>query len=233
MTAGGTSAEVPGPHGSRHRSRLPWRPLTMEIAFAAGSACFLIGPFPGYVQLVGPAADAITFFVGSVLFTIGGALQLWLAAPVRRQGGAGRAAFLAALAQTLGTLFFNRTTFQALQTAVTAPDYNHLVWRPDAFGSICFLLSGIIGYRASVRRGWRLVRTGPGWRVPAINLAGCIFFGIAAIAGYVVPASGSMLDLAAANWTTAVGAACFLICAVVGLVDAGDGSLNSADDLPA
>src|SRR5438309_1810876 len=144
MTAGGTSAEVPGPHGSRHRSRLPWRPLTMEIAFAAGSACFLIGPFPGYVQLVGPAADAITFFVGSVLFTIGGALQLWLAAPVRRQGGAGRAAFLAALAQTLGTLFFNRTTFQALQTAVTAPDYNHLVWRPDAFGSICFLLSGII-----------------------------------------------------------------------------------------
>jgi hypothetical protein len=43
---------------------------------------------------------------------------------------------------------------------------------------------------------------------------GCVFFGIAAVAGYVVPASGSILDLAAANWNTSLGAACFLACAV-------------------
>ena len=43
---------------------------------------------------------------------------------------------------------------------------------------------------------------------------GCVFFGIAAVAGYVVPATGSVLDLAAANWNTCLGAACFLICAV-------------------
>jgi hypothetical protein len=43
----------------------------------------------------------------------------------------------------------------------------------------------------------------------AVNLAGCVFFGISAVASYVVPSSGSVLDLAAANWTTAVGAACF------------------------
>ena len=36
----------------------------MALAFAVGSACFLIGPFPGYASLVGDRADAIPFFVG-------------------------------------------------------------------------------------------------------------------------------------------------------------------------
>jgi hypothetical protein len=49
---------------------------------------------------------------------------------------------------------------------------------------------------------------------PAVNLLGCIFFGISAVAGYVVPATGSMLDQAAANWNTSLGAACFLACAL-------------------
>jgi hypothetical protein len=47
-----------------------------------------------------------------------------------------------------------------------------------------------------------------------VNLLGCVFFGISAIAGFVVPSSGSVIDLAAANWNTSLGAACFLACAV-------------------
>jgi hypothetical protein len=46
---------------------------------------------------------------------------------------------------------------------------------------------------------------------------GCIFFGISAVAGYVVPSKGSMIDLAAANWNTCLGAACFLACALATL----------------
>ena len=56
------------------------------------------------------------------------------------------------------------------------------------------------------------------WWEPAINLVGCIFFGISAIAGYVVPSTGSMVDLAAANWNTALGAACFLASALATLL---------------
>ena len=55
------------------------RPRWMALFFALGSTCFLVGPLPGYVQLVGERADAITFFVGSILFTAGGAMQSWLA----------------------------------------------------------------------------------------------------------------------------------------------------------
>src|SRR3954468_23480087 len=75
----------------------------MGLAFAAGSVCFLVGPFPGYLDLVGPVADATTFFGGSVLFTIGGGLQTWLAAASRGEPGAGRAAWWAAVIQSLGT----------------------------------------------------------------------------------------------------------------------------------
>jgi hypothetical protein len=189
----------------------------MALCFALGSTCFLVGPFPGYESLVGGSADAVTFFVGSILFTLGGGLQSGLAWPERHTSRGGAAAWWSALIQSAGTLFFNVTTYQAIHVAVTSSQYNRLVWRPDWRGSICFLVSGTIAYLASPRRGWhgwRPEHNGTGWWQPGVNLLGCIFFGISAVAGYVVPSSGSLLDLAAANWNTSLGAACFLACAV-------------------
>ena len=189
----------------------------MALFFAIGSTCFLVGPFPGYAQLVGGTADAVTFFVGSILFTTGGALQTLIAFPERGSPGAGRASWWAATVQSAGTLFFNVTTYQALHTSLSDPSYDRLVWRPDALGSICFLVSGAIAYRASPRHGLWPARGRAGWWEPAVNLLGCIFFGISAVAGYVVPSTGSMIDLAAANWNTSLGAACFLACALATL----------------
>jgi hypothetical protein len=157
-----------------------WR----SASFAA-SACFLIGPFPGYASLVGDAADSVTFFAGSVLFTAGGALQVSLAFPERGSPHGGRAAFWVAAVQSAGTLFFNLTTFRAMHTALSSSGYDKLVWRPDAFGSTCFLISGAIAYHASARHGWRPARSGSGWWEPSVNLLGCILFGISAVAGYV------------------------------------------------
>jgi hypothetical protein len=189
------------------------RERSMALLFAAGSACFLVGPFPGYAQLVGATAVAVTFFVGSILFTGGGAVQSWLAFPDRGSAGAGRAAWWAAIIQSAGTLFFNVTTFHALSTLPDDAGYDRLVWRPDAFGSICFLVaSGLAWYAV---RGAR----DRGWWIAVINLAGSIAFGVSAVAGYIVPATGDYLDLAAANVSTVVGALCFLAGALLLLVD--------------
>jgi hypothetical protein len=185
----------------------------MALLFLAGSACFVVGPFPGYANLVGDTADAVTFFIGSVLFTAGGALQTAIAVPERHSPG-GKAQVWAAAIQSAGTLFFNLTTYRALHTALSNAEYDRLVWRPDALGSICFLVSGVIAYRASARHGLWPVRGGHGWWEPSVNLVGCILFGIAAVAGYVVPAKGSVIAQAAANWNTSLGAACFLACAL-------------------
>lgn len=189
----------------------------MALLFAIGSTCFLIGPFPGYAELVGDKADSVTFFLGSILFTGGGALQSLTAFPERRSSNSGRAAWWAAVIQSAGTLFFNVTTYQALHTALASSEYNKLVWRPDALGSVCFLISGAIAYGASPRRGWLPARGGSGWWEPSVNLLGCVLFGISAVAGYVVPTTGSMISQAAANWNTSLGAACFLACAAATL----------------
>ena len=183
----------------------------MGALFAVGSTCFLVGPFPGFAKLVGGHADELVFFIGSIFFTAGGAVQSWLSWPQRRQYPEGRAAWRSSIVQSAGTLFFNATTFMAISTSTASDQYNRLVWRPDALGSICFLVSGAIAYRFSSRRGWLPARGAPGWWELGLNLLGCIFFAVSAVAGYVVPSSGSVLDLAWSNWNTCLGAACFLI----------------------
>ena len=183
----------------RAMSRERW----MALLFAIGSACFLVGPFPGFVELVGSEVDAAVFFAGSVFFTSAALLQT-----LHSSGGLDR---WACLVQLAGTLFFNVSTFHALQTGLEATEYDRLVWRPDWRGSICFLVSGILAYLA-VRH---LSRRERDWRIAVINLAGCVAFGISAVAGYVVPSTGTALDLTAANAWTSLGALCFLVGALL------------------
>lgn len=213
-----TGSPAPPPkNAARGMSRERW----MASSFAIGATCFLAGPISFYATLVGEPADSITFFVGSIFFTAGGALQSLLAYSDRRSGSSGRSLWWAALIQSAGTLLFNVNTYRALHVAISSPHYNRLVWSPDAIGSVCFLVSGAILYRASPRRGrlgWRPARVQRGWWEPAVNLLGCIFFAIAAVASYVVPATGSPLDLGAANFNTSAGALCFLACALATLL---------------
>jgi len=173
------------------------------VLFAVGSACFLVGPFPGFIDLVGSAADGTVFFVGSIFFTTAAFLQF--------RGSEGKDRIATAI-QLVGTVFFNINTFRAMQDSYDSSDVNRLIWAPDAIGSACFLISGILAYQA-VRHLRSEDRTE--WRIAVINLAGCVLFGISAIASYVVPETGDVLALAASNWSTSLGALCFLIGALM------------------
>ena len=121
----------------------------------------------------------------------------------------------AAASSSSGTLLFNLDTFHALQEGLDADAYDRLVWSPDALGSLCFLVSGYLAY-AEVSGGYlRPHRRTLAWWIAAINLLGCIAFGISAVAAYWVPTEGSLVDLAAANAFTAFGGLCFLVGAVL------------------
>jgi hypothetical protein len=172
------------------------------VLFAIGSTCFLVAPFPGFAELVGSEVDAAVFFVGSIFFTSAALLQALHAET--------RADRWSSLVQLAGTIFFNVSTYRALRTGIDANEYDRLVWTPDALGSICFLVSGVIAYVAVARPPRRLL-----WWIGAVNLAGCVAFGISAVAGYVLPSTGSALDLAAANSWTSLGALCFLVGALL------------------
>ena len=196
------------------------------VLFAVGSACFVLGPFPGFVHVVGAGADAAVFFAGSLFFTSAAALQYLEAVNVDRRRlrvsafKPGRIDWWATVIQLAGTLFFNLSTFHALQTSLSAGQEDRLVWRPDAFGSICFLVASTLAWvevcGVAVRRPRREVE----WWIVAVNLAGSVAFGVSAVAGYIVPATGDDLDLAAANVSTVVGALFFLAGAVLLLVEA-------------
>ena len=190
----------------------------MALCFALGSACFLIGPFPGYVQLVGAAADAVTFFVGSILFTAGGALQTSLSFHDRRVARRGPRGVVGG-DDPVG----RHAVLQRHDLSGHAHEPVQLPTTTGSCGAPTRSARSASSSRASSptgrrpRHGWLPARGGPGWWEPAVNLLGCIFFGISAVAGYVVPSTGSMIDLAAANWNTSLGAACFLACALATL----------------
>ena len=223
-----------------HREHLLWAPHRVSwwiaVLFILGSACFVVAPLSPYLARVGASADGMTFFVGSVFFTSAAALQ-WLetinadrgprvssAARVRLvRWEPARIDWWSSGTQLLGTLFFNATTFRALTTAMTSASYDRAVWRPDALGSVCFLVSGYLAYlEVSGRPLARPPRSLEGVIV-SVNLFGCVAFAVSAVAGFVVPSTSTDLDLQVANATTSLGAAAFLVGAALLLREAAPG----------
>ena len=89
------------------------------------------------------------------------------------------------------------------------------MWRPDALGSIAFLVaSGLawIDARREVVEGQPRPRV---WWIGAANLLGSVAFGVSAVAAYVVPATGDVWNAELSNLGTLVGAICFLIGAIL------------------
>jgi YrhK-like protein len=185
----------------------------MGAFFGLGSVCFVVGPLGVYSNAVGGREDALTFFIGSILFTLGGVSQCLLAAPERPDRPTGVAGWRTAWIQSVGTLFFNVLTFAALGIAVTDHHYDTVVWGPNALGSLCFLVSGTIFYLSSPRRGLLPRFDHEGWWEAGVNLLGCVLFGISAVTGYVTGQAGTLISTEISNWTTTLGAACFLACA--------------------
>lgn len=184
----------------------------MGAFFALGSVCFIVGPLTAYASAVGGNADGLTFFIGSILFTLGGACQCLLAVEERPDRPAGLAGWRTAWIQSVGTVLFNVMTFASLSVLITNSSYNTIVWVPNAVGSVCFLVSGVIFYLSSPRRGWLPLREHVGWWEAAVNMLGCVLFGISAVTGYA--SDGSPLSVSITNWTTTLGAVCFFVVAL-------------------
>ncbi len=190
------------------------RGLTWVIGmlFVVGSACFVAGPIPLYASAVGSTATAVTFFVGSLFFTTAAYLSYL---QVVRDGGHRWFAwaphdmgFWAVLVQLVGTLYFNVTTLAALFD-VPADAVNRVIWRPDATGSVCFLVASVIAFAEAGHRWWSWRPGERDWHITALNLWGSVFFGISAVGAWVTP-SGDLWNAAWANGGTFLGAVCFL-----------------------
>ena len=198
------------------------------ILFAIGAACFALGTVPSYLNYVGVQNDGLTFFIGSIFFT-SASLSQYIETINARQRPIGslikekvrfitweprRIDWLASVVQLIGTVLFNISTFYALNLTMTTRDINHLVWGPDAFGSICFLIaSGLVWLEV----GHSLISWQVGnisWRIALLNLLGSVAFGISAVAAFTIPMTGQPLNIVLVNLGTFVGAVCFFFGAI-------------------
>ena len=180
------------------------------VLFAVGSLCFALGAAPRYVNLVGVTADGITFFVGSIFFTSAASLQYRQATGRWRAWQPDNLDWLAGTVQLAGTLFFNVSTFAAMDDQLTASEIDRRVWTPDARGSLCFLVSSGLAWLAVNHRLWRWRPRRRDWLIAALNLVGSVAFGVSAVASYVVTDTAQVRNADLMNIGTFVGALAFL-----------------------
>ncbi len=205
----------------------------VAVLFMIGSAGFALGSLSFYASAVGPTADAVTFFVSSVFFTSASFLQLVQSqSPAAAAAGTARdrerqpvrllawmphdKAWLAAATQFPGTLFFNGTTFWAITVALSNSQYDKVVWRPDFYGSILFLVSSAFAIIALGRiLSWRPREAA--WWVAWLNMIGSVAFMASAIGAFVIPKTDSAVDLTLADRGTFLGAVCFFVGALLAI----------------
>ncbi len=213
------------------------RPRRLNAAIAAlfmiGSFGFALGTVGAYASAVGPQADAVTFFVSSIFFTTASFWQLVQSqSPAAAASGTVRdrerqhvrllawlphdKGWLAAATQFLGTLFFNGTTFWAITVALDSSQYDRVVWRPNFYGSILFLVSSTFALLALGRLlTWR--PRAAAWGIGWLNMIGSIAFMASAIGAFVIPRTNSAVDLTLADRGTFVGAVCFFFGALLAI----------------
>ena len=210
-----------------HRE-LTWNPsdLGWRIAalFMTGSFLFALGSFPPYSQLVDGRIVGITFVVGSLFFTSAGYSQFLqvINSPEEAGGDApesfrfwawqpARVLWWAAFVQSIGTLLFNVNTIDAMRQSLTAEETNRLVWAPDFFGSIAFLIASHLAWTAVCHRLWCVRRDDPDWWGALLNYVGSIFFMASAIASFTLQTTGEARNITVVNIGTFVGAVCFFV----------------------
>ena len=161
----------------RHRKHLQdaatagsmwWAPRARDwwiaVLFAVGSLLFAVGAVPGYASATGARWDAVTFFIGSLFFTAASFLSYREAVDAGPQPSRpGRRRFFvfqprridwwATAIQLAGTVYFNFSTGNAVRADLTASAAHQHVWRPDAIGSVCFLVASALAW-FEVCHGW-------------------------------------------------------------------------------
>ena len=216
-------------HTTNEAERTWWAPRSRSwwigVLFAIGSACFAAAALPLVADTLGRDLDNTTYFVGSIFFTAAALLQFLevlgttpsLLTDHRHKGRfhllfqPHRIDWWATSIQLVGTVFFNLTTGRAAYRVLTSPEsINHAVWRPDAIGSICFLVASWLAWAEVCHGSWAWRPQDISWWIVGLNMAGSIAFGVSAVASKV-DASGNLRSVGLTNLGTFVGAIGFLV----------------------
>ncbi|MCK9151914.1 hypothetical protein [Methanobacterium alcaliphilum] len=219
-----------------------WAPQSAEwwigVLFAIGAILFGLGAFPTYSKIVGNLYNNITFFTGSLFFTSAAFLQylktinspqklnnasnhifsdkrqvkIWIFSPLRID-------WWSASVQLIGAILYNMSTFYTIHTILTATLVDDIVWTPDAFGSICFLISSSLAWLGFNHKLFWWEPRNISWWINGVNFLGSLSFGISALFAYVMPSTGLPENITFMNLGTFIGAILFFIGAILFLLE--------------
>ncbi len=210
----------------RWRREASWAPRDLgwrtAVLFMVGSTLFAVGSFPAYWTFVDARAVAMTFVVGAVFFTTA-AYHQYLQVVNDDETGSFRwwswrprpVLWWATVVQLAGTLLFNVNTVAALAEHLSAQQENRLVWAPDFFGSVAFLVASQLAWLAVCPRQWCVRRDDPDWWSALLNYVGSLFFMLSALAAFTLPTTGEVVNITIVNAGTFLGAVCFFLGAYV------------------
>jgi hypothetical protein len=206
------------------RRRIEWTPhdLGWRIAalFIVGSSLFAVGSFPPYAQLVDGRVVGITFLLGSLFFTSAAYASVVQVVntgrrpdePPKHWAWSPRTMlWWATVVQLVGTLFFNVNTVLATVTTFTVEETNRLVWAPDFFGCIAFLVASHLAWMELGGTFWFRDTDEPVWWSSLLNYVGSVLFMAAALAEFTLTTTGEPINIAIVNSGTFLGAVCFLV----------------------
>jgi hypothetical protein len=210
-----------------------WQPRQLgwwiAVLFIVGSFLFALGAFPLYADHVDVRIVGVTYFVGSLFFTSAAYLQYvqTINTPDEIEGGEqprrvrllawqpSRIDWWAASVQSVGTLLFNISTLGAMDATFSLQRQERLVWAPDMFGSVAFMIASTLAWLEVCHGWWRWLPRDTSWRIVALNLGGSIAFQISALAAFIRPATGELVNVPISNLGTFIGAVGFFFGALL------------------
>ena len=203
---------------SRDLSRTPGLHWPISILFMVGASLFALGSLPPYWRSTSNVLVGLTFVLGALAFTAAAygqylevvnsstqpgdtGMRKWAWTPSDR-------AWWAVAVQLIGTLLFNLNTIDSLLRELSVAETNRLVWAPDIFGSIAFLIASHLSWTLLDGHRRRLLDDTTDWWIAVLNYCGSLLFFISALGAFTLP-TGDLRSVTAVNGGTFLGAVCF------------------------
>ena len=123
----------------------------------------------------------------------------------------------AAAIQAIGALSFQTSLTGALIQPLSIAQQERIIWVPDLFGALCFLVASWMFFTLRYPIQHREDNGRSARELAMMNIVGSAFFVISAFGAYIVPLTDQPIYPRIANLGTLAGASLFLLSSIPGL----------------
>ena len=209
--------------------RILWAPRDpgwwIAITFILGSVLFCVGAILPFTSGLSTAVTNVVYLVGSSLYLVGALIQFIQGRrmKINHRDDASAMRHLAnknsraAGIQAIGALLFQTSMTGALIRSLSIAEQERIIWVPDLFGALCFLVASSMFFTLRYPIQHRQGNGRSARELAMMNIVGSAFFVVSALGAYIVPLTDQSIYPQIANLGTFAGAVLFLLSSIPGL----------------